>query len=321
VAVPTAAVQMQQSLTLGSDPGPQMAAAAVPGASSPQMMDAPVSEGIQAAHVRPWADSHTSGHADGFSNCDAWSDSGFVEANDAVSAFCYKWGLNSGAMQWLNSLTETVRDTIISQFAPRCDPKDTHRMLYGFGRSIISRHGGGGGKGGSQAAVPTASNAAPQARESLESFVARFQLDGDAIAWLHSLDPNVLTTVIAEFNPQNCGPSDAVKMLYAFGRSVSLRHQAGAAMPTELRAFAQRWSLDAAGLNWLLGLPAAVQGVVVREFAPREGVVDAMTKLRAFARSVEQRSNPSNAPPSHHGGPSHSGPSLAERRANEFIAY
>lgn len=122
----------------------------------------------------------------------------------------------------------------------------------------------------------------------LAQFVQRWNLDGTAVEWLNSLDEAARSTVIAEFAPR-CDSRDVMRMLYAFGLSVASRHAADRSMSPELRNFASRWNLDGATVGWLLALQPEVQSVVVQEFAPKEATDHVISKLRAFARSVQMR--------------------------------
>jgi len=124
--------------------------------------------------------------------------------------------------------------------------------------------------------------------DSVAEFAQYWDLDWSAVQWLLSVEESVRQTIIAEFSPR-CDKRDVHKMLYAFGQSVASRHAANSTMSEEMRAFTQRWAFDGCTVGWLLSLAPAVQGILINEFAPREGTGDAAAKLRAFARSVEAR--------------------------------
>jgi len=219
------------------------------------------------------------------------------EEVDAVTGFTQKWGLNSTAVEWMYTLDPTVRSTVMTQFAPRCKAEDVQKMLYGFAKSIAARQGmtiarlaGPYGMPGSVLPPMEAGDGGVAASETVESYAQRMGLDVTVVDWLRSLDGAVQATIMTEFSPQQCPTQeDLVQKLFAFGRSVSQRHSSGGALPSELRGFVQRWGLDNEGLTWLLGLLPKVQGVVVREFAPHETPVDVISKLRAFAGSVERK--------------------------------
>jgi len=169
--------------------------------------------------------------------------------------------------------------------------------------------------------------------DSVADFAQYWDLDWSAVQWLLSVEESVRSTIIAEFSPR-CEKRDVHKMLYAFGQSVASRHAANATMSEEMRAFTQRWGLDGCTVGWLLSLAPAVQGVLIREFAPREGTGDSAAKLRAFARSVEARvalAAQHQAPAVvgtvvAHGGPRPAGPPTnvaypRDPRYEEFVKY
>jgi len=229
-------------------------------------------------------------------------------SSDPTSDFIQKWGLDGAAHDWLLSLSDGIRNTIMAEFAPRCLPHDVPRMLYAFGRSIATSRGGVSlqhppQNSSSLSTTPSeglaheASSAYPfreawqggaDGSNAINDFAQHWSLDDSAISWLHSLEVGVRTTVMAEFAPR-CNTRDIPKMLYAFGRSVAMRHTAEGQMPADVKNFAQTWELDSAATGWLLSLAPEVQSVVIQEFAPKEGTGNIIAKLRAFARSIETR--------------------------------
>lgn len=210
-----------------------------------------------------------------------------------VQEFALKWSLPPGAMQWLRSLDESVRQVVIAEFAPRrtgvagVDNRDLLKMLYAFGRSINNR------RATAMGAISPSGNAAPIGQastpeEAIANFAAWWSLDEAAVEWLKQLEPAVRDTVIAEFAPRYETGGEVTRLLFAFARSVQARHTSAASMSDEMRQFAHRWNLDNATVGWMLQLQPRVRDTVMREFAPRDGG-DTAAKLRAFSRSVEAR--------------------------------
>eukprot|EP00929_Paragymnodinium_shiwhaense_P004404 TRINITY_DN10531_c0_g2_i5.p1 TRINITY_DN10531_c0_g2~~TRINITY_DN10531_c0_g2_i5.p1 ORF type:complete len:636 (-),score=123.16 TRINITY_DN10531_c0_g2_i5:119-2026(-) len=149
-----------------------------------------------------------------------------------------------------------------------------------------------------QPAVESRWTPARQSGDPLNEFLDKWGLDSQAAEWLQGLEPHVRDTVIRDFAPRGAHltPDAVVKMLYAFGRSVAGGGPAAPRLPQRriqiIEEFAEYWRLDPVGLAWMYNQPAHIRDGIIKEFNPFEGPVGLMnplTKLKAFARTLENR--------------------------------
>lgn len=124
--------------------------------------------------------------------------------------------------------------------------------------------------------------------EAVSEFAAKWNLDAAATDFLRGLDEAAVKIVIAEFGPRGDTTNVASK-LYAFARSVTGRLSTSAQLGPDLDSFIAKWTIDAEGASWLRMLDPKVIQVLLREFQPKEETFNPMGKLKAFARSIQQR--------------------------------
>lgn len=129
------------------------------------------------------------------------------------------------------------------------------------------------------------------AADSVEVFVARWEVDDLSAATLRSLPGNVLSQVIAEFNPPS-NTRNISRRLHAFVRSRMLttrhcqqRDQHREVSDDAIRVFASRWSLDQGATDMLYQLPEDVCEDILMNFTPAEDTRNVNARLRSFVKS------------------------------------
>jgi len=200
------------------------------------------------------------------------------EVGDAVAEFASRWNLDPQATEYLNSLDDSVKFTILAEFAPRDNTHDVAGKMYAFARSIISQQSKN-------------NNMTPE----LEAFAVRWSLDGAAVAWLLGLPPEVSSILIEQFDPKE-DTHNIIGKMRSFARSIQARiptmgtstAEVGylEALGMRLSDFAAKWGLEDSALGLLRKLPPAVQSTVIEQFDPKGETVNVNGKLCAFARSI-----------------------------------
>lgn len=122
----------------------------------------------------------------------------------------------------------------------------------------------------------------------MAAFVDRWKLAPDAEQILKTLDEGVRQVVFSEFDPRE-DTHDVSGKLASFARSVGNRHAMFGSMHHDIEAFSRKFYLDEHAASWLTSLPAETLHVVLTEFDPKEGTENVIGKMRAFARSVQNR--------------------------------
>jgi len=202
---------------------------------------------------------------------------GLSLTSEAVAEFADRWNLDTAAVEYLNSLDESVKNTVLAEFAPRDNTHDVAGKMYAFSRSIMSQK----------------TNVAQMTPE-LEAFAARWSLDGAAVAWLVSLPQGVLSVLMEQFEPKE-DTHNIIGKMRSFARSIQARIPArGMAeeannhggLTHRLNDFAVKWGLEESAVSMLRTLPQVVQQTCIEEFDPKGDVVNVSGKLCAFARSI-----------------------------------
>uniref|UniRef100_A0A7S1M287 Uncharacterized protein n=1 Tax=Alexandrium catenella TaxID=2925 RepID=A0A7S1M287_ALECA len=196
-----------------------------------------------------------------------------------LAEFAARWNLDSQAVEYLSSLDDSVRITLLTEFAPRDNTHDVAGKLYAFARSIMSQ----------QSKTSTLS---PE----LEAFAQRWALDGAAVSWLAGLPPGVSSILVEQFDPKE-DTQNVIGKLRGFARSIQARIPAGGAVVAEasyqptfgggqVGEFAAKWGLEESAVTLLAKLPPQVQQTVIEQFDPKGDTMNINGKLCAFARSI-----------------------------------
>lgn len=219
-------------------------------------------------------------------------------AEEAVAAFCQKWGLDKSHEEWLWGLPEGNLQTILEEFEPRSDTRDVVAKLKGFAKTLNG----------------------PSSRGALQRFQTQWQLDDRCMQLILSMPPAVQARVMADFDPRGDTRDISGKCL-CFARTVLQAHQreqqgryatpmtASVCQPQfysrssggkggrpagqtlimgVIDHFLQSWGLtgDRNATALLLELPASIRNRVMTEFEPRGDTKDIFGKLKKFSESV-----------------------------------
>lgn len=199
---------------------------------------------------------------------------------DAVTEFASRFGLDSQATEYLSSLPEDIRSTIISEFAPRHGTLDITGKLYAFARSIETRQ-----------------TAVGQMTPEFEMFAQKWGLDGAAVAWLSGLPPDVASILMEQFDPKE-DTHNVIAKMKGFARSIQARLPGQRAdgvvmdpevlegLPDRIKEFAAHWGIEESAVGLIQSLPPDVQVTVIDQFDPKGDVLNVTGKLCAFARSI-----------------------------------
>jgi len=197
-----------------------------------------------------------------------------------MDAFIQQWGLDTKVVEYLASLEEGVRSTVLAEFAPRGNTHDISGKLYAFARSVESKHTG-----------------ANQMPVELELFAQKWNLDNAAVAWLVALPPMVFGILAQDFDPKE-DTHNVIGKMKGFARSIQARLPAGGGvaspqevqrfdgLATRLAEFGQHWGADGSALALIQAMPPDVQATVMEQFDPRGEVTNLNGKLCSFARSI-----------------------------------
>lgn len=213
-----------------------------------------------------------------------------LEGQDAVDAFVDHWQVDAHAAEYLRSLDEVTRGTVIAEFAPRDNTHDVAGKMYAFARSVMAAKGAGGAGAGEMS---------PE----LEQFALRWVLDQAAVAWLVALPQHISSILLREFEPKE-DTQNVIGKMKSFARSIQNRLPGGLEhnqpvyaqqapngqmlnnLELRLAEFAQRWGIDDTALGLVRALPFEVQATVIEQFDPKGEVVNVNGKLCSFARSI-----------------------------------
>jgi len=205
-----------------------------------------------------------------------------MEPTDDILEFVERFALDEKAAEYLQSLSDSVRSTVLAEFAPRSDTHDTVGKFYAFAKSVERRLG--------DAEIDP---------DAFDAFVARWGLDQSVVNWLSSLPHDVLSIVISQFDPKG-PPTQIVVKLQAFARSVHRAPRTQLQAPEErmfvktvgnarVFDFAMYWGLEDSSVQALLAMDPSVQAIVMDEFDPKGDTQNVNGKLLAFARSIGAR--------------------------------
>jgi len=200
----------------------------------------------------------------------------------AIQDFIGQWGLDDNCRQILLNLSYEAVQGVIADFNP---PADTQNINARFMTFVRSRDKGGSGASGPAPLLTPWSSLGVGRRQAdpLRSFVNKWGLDAQSEGMLKQLQPAQLLAVINDFAP----PADTRNVsgrLTAFVKSV-LKSPPGGWSQDPAEAFAQTWGIDADAYQALCALPAGVREVVMSEFNPPPGTLNASGKLKAFIRN------------------------------------
>eukprot|EP00931_Biecheleriopsis_adriatica_P076059 TRINITY_DN49808_c0_g1_i1.p1 TRINITY_DN49808_c0_g1~~TRINITY_DN49808_c0_g1_i1.p1 ORF type:complete len:584 (+),score=123.06 TRINITY_DN49808_c0_g1_i1:32-1753(+) len=194
--------------------------------------------------------------------------------------FVRRWGAEE-SYDFLRELPVGVQRRVMEEFVPKKDTRDVNGKLRSFARSVASAWGD---------------------KEEIGDFVATWGLSEGSRKLLEDLPEDVLTTVLAEFEP-NRNTANVDGKLRTFAQGILSKRegglQSGLAAPVRsfatagrvsehpgITEFVSRWALDTEAIQLLESLPEGPLITVLEEFEPRAGTRNVGGKLRAFANTV-----------------------------------
>jgi len=250
------------------------------------------------------------------------------QGREVVGSFAMYWGLDAGTTTFLQGLPEDAQAVVIREFDPRGGTRDINGKLRMFAKGIVNGHTQVGATrhapevaDGFGAPVETDEvlgqsplvNSVGSRFKAISAFVARWDLDDNAVSLLESLPGDVCATVLEEFDPRD-GTRNIGGKLAAFANTVlngkgrgkgrvsdayggrpqapvrQIAAVASEAEPTEEQEdeFLMAWGLTEheQARNVLKRLHGHVRARVMQEFAPGEGTRDVFGKFCGFANSV-----------------------------------
>ncbi|CAE7040067.1 unnamed protein product [Symbiodinium natans] len=141
----------------------------------------------------------------------AWTPRG----HEDLATYARRFGFNRDAVRTLHELPPHVLENVKHNFTPKPDTKDVSALFISFARSCHLKQTGMrlGGQFSQEAIM----------QDAIHEFAQRWNLNGDAVAWLQKLDlPQVLEEVVTTFAP-NAGTNDVSGKLISFTKSVYQR--------------------------------------------------------------------------------------------------
>eukprot|EP00927_Polykrikos_kofoidii_P028342 TRINITY_DN24775_c0_g1_i1.p1 TRINITY_DN24775_c0_g1~~TRINITY_DN24775_c0_g1_i1.p1 ORF type:complete len:647 (+),score=102.88 TRINITY_DN24775_c0_g1_i1:80-1942(+) len=212
-----------------------------------------------------------------------------ARAEDPVADFATQWGLNWEAVDFLLTLDEGVRRTVMEEFMPRDGTLDISGKLLAFARSVSDR----------QTGLQESSLSSE-----LDAFAQRWNLDDAARTWLQALQPEVVSVLVEQFDPKD-DTQNIIGKMKGFARSIqqrqigsgSIAHRVSDLAPLmaprsalaaekNLMDFASMWNLEESTVHFLRSLTTVVQLTVIQQFDPKDDTINVDARLRAFARSI-----------------------------------
>lgn len=220
-----------------------------------------------------------------------------------VAGFCAKWGLDDTCLTSLQTLTESLRQEVMLEFAPKGGTRNPSALLLAFIRQ--RRVGHAEGTSGGAALAPQQPQAQGVSAGEISAFVQRWGLDEACGALVQTLPAILQYEVMSSFAPKE-GTRNPSALLHAFVRNRRQGHDPGLVAPplsagyqSSLAAttvdfesiwqFAEYWSLDEDAQRMLERLSGDVLRNVLSHFDPPPGTGNVSAKLHAFIRGVQEK--------------------------------
>eukprot|EP00928_Gymnodinium_smaydae_P055164 TRINITY_DN3875_c0_g3_i2.p1 TRINITY_DN3875_c0_g3~~TRINITY_DN3875_c0_g3_i2.p1 ORF type:complete len:604 (-),score=53.76 TRINITY_DN3875_c0_g3_i2:37-1848(-) len=234
------------------------------------------------------------------------SRTGAATSKNDVNDFVARWRLDAIAQDVLLGLDSNVRQKVMADFnAP--DISRANQMFMGFVKGVMSRF--------AQAPVSGVSErgglASSVGNRRIDSFVAKWGLDNEAVETLCRLDYSTQQKVMTDFSPPD--RSRANRIFMGFVRSVASRvdtEEVGGAGELAPRTgdrhiddFVSQWGLDRKSLEVLCSLDSALQQRIMSGFAP-PNEQRANQMFMGFVKSVLGRTDSVGGDPSRMSEPS-----------------
>lgn len=223
-----------------------------------------------------------------------------------VAGFCAKWGLDDTCLTSLQTLTESLRQEVMLQFAPKEGTRNPSALLLAFIRQRRSGHAEG--TSDCVALAPQQPQAHGVSDGEISAFVQRWGLDDACGALVQTLPSALQYEVMSSFAPKE-GTRNPSALLHAFVRNRRQGHDPGLVAPQPLNKgyqsspgiastaadfesiwqFAEYWSLDEDAQRMLERLNGDVLRNVLSHFDPPPGTGNVSAKLHAFIRGVQEK--------------------------------
>jgi len=216
---------------------------------------------------------------------------------DRIASFIQTWQLDTDAEQLIRSVAPNMQEDLMQSFQPRADTRNYSARFQTFARARLAEMNNAGTSrkrafddADASGGWSEGSTERIDGRPDVTEFVHRWGLDDRSENLLLSLSEDVLTQVIAQFQPDeytrnpNAKLASWVKSLQDGG--TSSRDMRSGSTTDDVNGFVRHWGLDEKSESLLRSLSANVLLRVMSEFQPDENTRNMNAKLASWIRAM-----------------------------------